>query len=651
MESFVLNQHEGLVFPSNYFPDLNFSVFDDLEQFAAVIQRDFEAKAPTGAEIADRVVAGAYPGRYELLRDIALNIFWVNRYAMTMYEKRVTRWRDVPRLSDNVFLPILTRWADRDRKVAAVEDGYRALPATWDADAEDRVFNILFDVFQHREHDATDLPAIKPTVSEILRDPRNLTFQLATHDPDYAIFSYDDIINCTEPIPELEALHRRAMVAHNQYPWNLSRTRLSEVGKMSDDDFVVLFCPRDEEVLQFIRRVKSGSRRRQRSPVPAVSQRPTRPFAPIETRRAFTIMPRIESVAVAKGEQSCTNEDLVRNGAYNWSPMSADEIYSKTGIASRLYTNRHLEHISLEAAQGALQQAGREPGEIGAVVFCSCTNTRLIPSVATWLSGQLGIYQTHSSCDLVAACAGLAYGLSEAVRLLQEVDRPIIVVCAEKFSDKIGNVRPSRMIFGDGAAAMVIGPALPGTPPDIEVIQTYASGPMSEVNSIIWPNENFGSNITVYGPEVRALAQRYLLQMIDELRTLPRLDGNLGSLLDSIDLVVPHQANKSMVTELAQAAGLSPEQLYFNIEHVGNVSSASIPLAIFDAVTEGVINRPMLVFAPGFGAGAVAGYTVMRVDPAVVATGAPWAPLEAEYAPEFERLASGSDDVGAAFGG
>ena len=55
----------------------------------------------------------------------------------------------------------------------------------------------------------------------------------------------------------------------------------------------------------------------------------------------------------------------------------------------------------------------------------------------------------------------MPYGLSEAVRLLQEVDRPVLVVCAEKFSDKIGNVRPSRMIFGDGAAAFVIGAAPP----------------------------------------------------------------------------------------------------------------------------------------------------------------------------------------------
>src|SRR5436309_3312222 len=115
----------------------------------------------------------------------------------------------------------------------------------------------------------------------------------------------------------------------------------------------------------------------------------------------------------------------------------------------------------------------------------------MMPSVATWLSGQLAMFQTHASCDVVAACAGLPYGLAEAVRLLQEVERPVLVVCGEKFSDKI--------------------------------------------------------------------------------------------------------------------------------ETVANTSSASIPIALHDAIRTGVIDRPLRVFAPVFGAGAVGGYVVMRVDPAIAA--------------------------------
>ena len=85
-----------------------------------------------------------------------------------------------------------------------------------------------------------------------------------------------------------------------------------------------------------------------------------------------------------------------------------------------------------------------------------------------------------------------------------------------------------------------------------------------------------------------------------------------------LKLVVPHQANKTMVTNLAVAAGLSADQLYFDIERVGNVSAASIPIAIYDSVQDGVIRKPTRVFAPGFGAGAVGGYAVLRIDPAIV---------------------------------
>jgi 3-oxoacyl-[acyl-carrier-protein] synthase-3 len=232
------------------------------------------------------------------------------------------------------------------------------------------------------------------------------------------------------------------------------------------------------------------------------------------------------------------------------------------------------------------------------------------------------------------------------------VRRPVLVVCAEKFSDKIGSVRPSRMIFGDGASAIVIGPANDGAPGDVDVLQSYASGPCTEVNSIIWPNPEFDNDITVYGPEVRSLAGRYLEQMIGELRDLPHPDGDGGALLDAIDLVVPHQANKMMVTELACDAGLTPEQLYFNIERVGNVSAASIPLAIHDAVADGVIDRPMRVFAPGFGAGAVGGYAVLRIDPAVVVRSDGVGGNGAARAPEDERATAGSSsaDVWTAFG-
>jgi 3-oxoacyl-[acyl-carrier-protein] synthase III len=645
MKPFVIDRHGRLMFPSNFLPELDFSVMPSLETLDAVIARDFEKKAPTGTDILERIEDSGYESRYELMRAIALNLVWVNRYAMTMYEKRPTRWRDVPRKRDDVFLPILTPWEEGERKVAAVGRAYEALPPGPEPEAEDRIFATLFDVFRHRPHHATELPAIKPTVGEILSESSNLTFHLERYDPDFPVHGFEAIRDCRERIPELESLHRLAMVLHDQYPWDRACAGLKPVGELEDDDFVVLFAPRNADVLDFIRRVKAGERPPARPAPPDEAREPVAPYPPVRVGEQFRVMPRLEALAVVKGEHACTNDDLIRNGAYSWSPMTADDISRKTGIEARMYTERGLDDISLEACERALSAAGREPEEIGAVIFCSCTSAKLIPSVATWLSGQLGIFQTHASFDLIAACAGFAYGLSAATRLLQEVERPVLVVCAEKFSDKIGSVRTSRMIFGDGASAVVIAPAPEGSPGDIDVLQSYASGPCTEVNSIIWPNPEFDNDITVYGPEVKSLAGRYLVQMIGELRDL--------DLLDDIDLVVPHQANKTMVTELACEAGLSADQLYFNIENVGNVSAASIPIAIHDAVSDGVIDRPMRVFAPGFGAGAVGGYAVLTIDPAIVAR-ADDGPANGGRAPAAEdRVGAGSspDDVWTAFGG
>jgi len=618
MQPFVVNRHDRIVFPSNFIPQLDLSAMHSLDQLDAVIRRDFEVKAPTGTDILHRVEEGAYSSRYELMRDLALNLFWTNRFAMTMYEKRPTRWADVPRTRSDVFLPIVTPWEDGDRKVAAVQGAYEALPPTWNREVEERIFGILFDVFGHRKHHASDLPTIKPTVAEILSDPTNLTFRLPSYDPDFPVYDFTDMVDCAEEVPELEALSRWAMVLHNQYPWDRSQAELVEVGQLRDDDYVVVLHPRDQEVRHFLRRLKSGVVPTSGSKAKEAAQ-PVRPYPPVSVRTQFSVMPRIEALAVVHGEVVCSNDDLIRNSAYNWSPMTADEILQKTGIEQRRYTSQSLEEIALQAAEAALAHSGRGPEEIGAVLLCTCTSTRIIPSAATWISGQLGIFQTHASCDIIAACAGMAYGLSDATRILQEVQRPVLVVCVEKFSDKVGNIRPSRMIFGDGAAAFVIGVAPAGEPPDIEFMQTYASGPASQVNSIIWPNPAFDNNITVYGPDVKALAGRYLEQMIGELKVLPDPDGVKASLLESIDLIVPHQANKTMVTDLAVKAGLSSDNLYFNIESVGNASSASIPLAIHDAVRDGVIKEPTRIFAPGFGAGAVAGYVVMRIDPTVVA--------------------------------
>src|SRR5262249_28265987 len=135
VKDFIVNRHGRLVFPSNAWPRLDFSVFDTVGQLSAAVSRDFEAKAPSASQIVSRLKAGAYPSRYEFLRDLGLHAFWVNRFAITMYDKRPTRWRDVPPARDHALLPLLTPWPGFDSSSSTILAPYPALPPTSDAAA------------------------------------------------------------------------------------------------------------------------------------------------------------------------------------------------------------------------------------------------------------------------------------------------------------------------------------------------------------------------------------------------------------------------------------------------------------------------------------------------------------------------------------
>src|ERR1051326_7752990 len=164
---FVINRHGRLVFPCNFFPELDFSVFETLDQFNAVVRRDFGEKAVTDADISARLQSGTYRNRYELCRDLALNLFWVNRYVFTMYEKRPTRWADLPRQRDDIFLPVY-KPRDATGLLLGIEAGYNSLPPAWDERAEDASFRRLFNVFRNKQTAGGETRPLRPTVAEVL---------------------------------------------------------------------------------------------------------------------------------------------------------------------------------------------------------------------------------------------------------------------------------------------------------------------------------------------------------------------------------------------------------------------------------------------------------------------------------------------------
>ena len=244
------------------------------------------------------------------MRDVALNLCWVNRYAMTMYEKRPTRWRDVPRSRDDVFLPVLTPWEDGERKVAAVDAAYQRCRPRWDAGTEDRIFadavRRLLPPPPPRDRAAAD----QPTVPRCLGDPASLTFSPGRLRPrlPHLLLRGDPRLRrggagargaaplgdgAAQPVP----VGPRADAA--EAVGDLARRRLR--GRCSH--------PRNPDVMR-LHPPRPGAARPRRAAGRAAHRSRAQPVGPYPAvrRRASgsACMPRLEALAAVNGEHVCT---------------------------------------------------------------------------------------------------------------------------------------------------------------------------------------------------------------------------------------------------------------------------------------------------------------------------------------------------------
>ena len=186
MKPFVVNRYGRIVFPSNLFAELDFSVFETLEQFAAVIRRDFEEKAPTGTDIVARVEARRTAAATSCCATSRSNLFWVNRYAdhhVRQAADAVARRASPARRRLPPDLHAVGRRRSQGRRGRDGLSRRSRRPGT--QLTEDKIFRILLDVFRHKKAARPSSPPIKPTVAELLADPDSLTYHLLAYDPDY----------------------------------------------------------------------------------------------------------------------------------------------------------------------------------------------------------------------------------------------------------------------------------------------------------------------------------------------------------------------------------------------------------------------------------------------------------------------------------
>jgi 3-oxoacyl-[acyl-carrier-protein] synthase-3 len=285
---------------------------------------------------------------------------------------------------------------------------------------------------------------------------------------------------------------------------------------------------------------------------------------------------------------------------------TSDEwIVQRTGIRTR-HIAAESETTSLlaeKAARRALADAGLTAADIDLIVCATSTPDFTFPATATQVQAALGMEQ-GAAFDLQAVCSGFVFALATADKfLVSGSHRRALVIGAETFSRLLDwSDRTTCVLFGDGAGAVVLeAEEGKGTLDDRGVLTTHLRSD-GRHRSKLFVDGGPGSTRTVghlrmEGREVFRHAVGMITDVIeDAFRTA-------GVTADDISWFVPHQANKRIIDASAQKLGIAPEKVVITVDHHGNTSAASIPLALAEAKADGRIKRGDLVLLEAMGGG------------------------------------------------
>jgi 3-oxoacyl-[acyl-carrier-protein] synthase-3 len=268
---------------------------------------------------------------------------------------------------------------------------------------------------------------------------------------------------------------------------------------------------------------------------------------------------------------------------------------SRTGIRERPVAgpDDRLSDFAARAGQGALSRAGVDPSEVDLVLVATLTQDELMPNAAPIVAHAIGADRA-GAIDLGAACTGFLSGLSLGAAQIETGRAECVLLIGADFTTRIVDWDDKRTapLFGDGAGAVVIGPADGGLG-SIGPIVLGADG--SGAPAIQIPHDD--RKLRMDGPEV----YRHAVARMAEA-TLAAVDG-AGLSLDDIDLFVYHQANGRILRAIAERLQLPSERVVDCIENLGNSSAATLPLGLLSAEREGRLKPGARVLLSAFGAG------------------------------------------------
>lgn len=330
-----------------------------------------------------------------------------------------------------------------------------------------------------------------------------------------------------------------------------------------------------------------------------------------------------------------TNEDLKK-----YMDTSDEWIQERTGIKERRYAHRTEETtttMAVEAAKIAIERAGTTAQDIDFIIFATLSPDYYFPGCGVLVQRAMKMKEI-GALDIRNQCSGFVYALSVADQFIKTgMYKNILVIGSEKHSfglDFTTRGRNISVIFGDGAGAIVLQPT---TDIGKGILSTHlhSDGNSAEILAMYNPgtHANYWMEDKVANFDDAEMGQMFMSHaMIDDAQNFPNMDGPSvfkkavvkfpeviiesltanGLATKDINLLIPHQANLRIAQFVQQKLQLTDEQVYNNIQHYGNTTAASVPIALCEAWEKGKIKEGDLVCLAAFGSGFTWASTLLR---------------------------------------
>jgi 3-oxoacyl-[acyl-carrier-protein] synthase-3 len=325
--------------------------------------------------------------------------------------------------------------------------------------------------------------------------------------------------------------------------------------------------------------------------------------------------PKISAVGCYVPPGLLTNSDLEK-----MVQTSNEWILDRTGISERHIAAPEVatSDLATEAAKAALKQRGIDATDLDAIIVCTVTPDMLFPSTACLVQHNLGATKAWGF-DLGAACSGFVYGIVTGANFVMAGTHQKVLVIGSDTMSRIINYkdRATCVLFGDGAGAVLIEPALE---------DEQGLGFVDFIGEIDGAGGHYlrmpagGSRMPATAETVAAAGHfvhqegqqvfRYAVQKMPQI-CKALLERN-GLTADDIDLMIPHQANLRIINATAERLGLPMSKVMVNIGHFGNTTAGTIPLATREAIEAGRLKKGDLVLMAAVGAGYTVGASLWR---------------------------------------